>query len=125
MLNRSLSALLILMSVAAADDWPQWMGPNRDNVWRESGIITRFPAGGPKVLWRTPIAGGYAGPAVADGKVFIADYVTKDNVKQGWKDTLNRDVPARFEKRLLDRNCKEPPITPATRPSGESTRMSS
>lgn len=81
MLNRSLAVLLFLTSVAAADDWPQWMGPNRDNVWRESGIITEFPAGGPKVLWRTPMAGGYAGPAVADGKVFIADYVTKDNVK--------------------------------------------
>ena len=57
------------------------MGPNRDNVWRESGIVEKFPDGGPKVLWRTPIAGGYAGPAVADGKVFITDYVTTDDVK--------------------------------------------
>ena len=39
------SALLILFSFsfAAADDWPQWMGPGRDNVWRESGIIEKFP----------------------------------------------------------------------------------
>ncbi len=66
---------------ASADDWPQWMGPNRDNVWRESGIVEKFPDGGPKVLWRTPIAGGYAGPAVADGRVFITDYVTTDDVK--------------------------------------------
>ena len=42
-------------SMAAADDWPQWMGPNRDNVWRESGIVKKFPAGGPKVLWRSLI----------------------------------------------------------------------
>ncbi|RIK81884.1 MAG: pyrrolo-quinoline quinone [Planctomycetota bacterium] len=66
---------------AAADDWPQWMGPHRDNVWREDGVIERFPAGGPKVLWRTPVAGGYAGPAVAGGRVFLMDYVTADNVK--------------------------------------------
>ncbi|MCA9057016.1 MAG: PQQ-binding-like beta-propeller repeat protein, partial [Planctomycetaceae bacterium] len=66
---------------ATADDWPQWMGPGRDNVWRESGIIQQFPAGGPKVLWSTDIAGGYAGPAVAAGRVFITDYVTSDNVK--------------------------------------------
>lgn len=64
-----------------AQDWPQWMGPQRDNVWRESGIVDKFPAGGPPVLWRTPIAGGYAGPAVAQGRVFITDYVTADNVK--------------------------------------------
>ena len=72
---------LTTVSVTSADDWPQWMGPGRDNVWRESGIIEKFPEGGPKVLWRTPIAGGYSGPAVAGGKVFITDYVTTDNVK--------------------------------------------
>ncbi|MEZ6041634.1 MAG: PQQ-binding-like beta-propeller repeat protein [Planctomycetaceae bacterium] len=67
--------------VATADDWPQWMGPQRDNVWREGGIIRKFPEGGPKVLWRTPIAGGYSGPAVANGMVVITDYVTSENVK--------------------------------------------
>ena len=67
--------------VARADDWPQWMGPRRDNVWRETGIVDKFPDGGPKVLWRTEVAGGYAGPAVAGGKVFITDYVSQLNVK--------------------------------------------
>ena len=59
------------------------MGPQRDNVWREKGILQKFPAGGPKVLWRSPVAGGYAGPAVANGKVFVADYKTSDNVQVG------------------------------------------
>lgn len=77
----ALALVLICAAPALADDWPQWMGPGRDNVWRESGIVERFPEGGPKVLWRTPIAGGYAGPAVADGRVWITDYVTQDNVK--------------------------------------------
>ncbi len=58
-----------------ADQWPQWMGPKRDNVWREEGIVDKFPAGGPKVLWRAPVAGGYAGVAVAEGKVFVTDFV--------------------------------------------------
>ena len=77
------SALLGLLSSATAnaDEWPQWMGPQRDNTWRETGIIENIPAGGLKVLWRAKVAGGYAGPAVAGGKVFIADYVTADNVK--------------------------------------------
>jgi hypothetical protein len=67
--------------LASADDWPQWMGPNRDNVWRESGIIEKFPEEGLKVLWRTPLAGGYAGPAVADGRVFVTDLVTTNDVR--------------------------------------------
>jgi outer membrane protein assembly factor BamB len=68
-------ALLAAPSGARSDDWPQWMGPKRDNVWRETGIVEKFPQGGPKILWRTPINGGYAGPAVADGKVFVTDRV--------------------------------------------------
>lgn len=64
-----------------ADDWPQWMGPKRDNVWRETGVMKKFPEAGPKVLWRAPVAGGYAGPAVVGERVFVTDYVTTDNVK--------------------------------------------
>ena len=72
------------VSVAVADDWPQWMGPQRDGVWRESGVVEAIPASGLPVKWRTPIGLGYAGPAVANGKVFVMDYVrqtgeTKNN----------------------------------------------
>ena len=68
-------------SNAGADEWPQWMGPQRDNVWREDGIVEAFPEEGARVLWRAPVAGGYAGPAVVGGRVFVTDYVTSDNVK--------------------------------------------
>ena len=56
-----------------AEDWPQWLGTKRDGVWRESGVLKEFPEGGPKVNWRVPIGGGYAGPAVSGGRVFIMD----------------------------------------------------
>lgn len=84
-MNTKLYSLLLILSVGVchADDWAQWMGPQRDNIWRESGIIEKFAEGGPKVLWRTPIDGGYSGPAVANGRVFITDYVTEGNVKVG------------------------------------------
>jgi outer membrane protein assembly factor BamB len=61
-----------------AADWPQWMGPNRDDVWPETGIVEKFPAGGPKVLWRKPVHGGFAGPAVVAGKVYVTDYAKAD-----------------------------------------------
>ena len=72
---RLLGALLVttLMQSARADDWPQWLGPKRDGVWREAGILAKFPAGGPKVLWRAEIGGGFSGPAVADGRVVVMD----------------------------------------------------
>lgn len=63
---------------ADGDDWNQWLGPRRDGVWRESGIIKAIPADGLKVVWRMPIAGGFSGPSVAGDRVFVSDYVLKD-----------------------------------------------
>ncbi len=69
-----LGMVLLVNASSIADDWPQWMGPKRDGVWREDGILDKFPEGGPKVLWRVPVKKGYAGPAVADGRVFVMDF---------------------------------------------------
>ena len=60
---------------AQAADWPQWLGPNRDGVWPETGITRTLPKEDSAIKWRTPIAGGYAGPAVAQGRVYVTDYV--------------------------------------------------
>ncbi len=61
---------------ALADDWPQWLGPQRDSVWREEGIVEGIPEAGLKVKWRAEVAMGYAGPAVAEGRIYLMDYVT-------------------------------------------------
>ena len=60
-----------------ADDWPQWMGPQRDGIWRETGIIDKFPDGGPRIRWRVPVGAGYSSPTVAQGKVIIHDRQAK------------------------------------------------
>ncbi len=76
---RIVSLLLLLLTAALhADDWPQWLGSQRDSVWRESSILDTFPPGGPPVLWRVKIGGGYTGPAVADGKVYLMDRQVAD-----------------------------------------------
>ena len=45
----------------------------RAGVWNETGILDTLPPGGLAVRWRTPIHAGYAGPAVAGGRVFVTD----------------------------------------------------
>ena len=71
-----LTLCLAMASAASAEDWPQWLGTQRDGVYRESGIAKTIPAEGLPVLWRTPIHGGYSGPAAAAGRVFVTDFKT-------------------------------------------------
>ena len=71
---RSFLVTVASITVAGADEWPQWRGPQRDGVWREAGIVNTIPAAGLPVKWRAAIKGGYSGPAVADGRVFLTDY---------------------------------------------------
>ena len=66
--------ILIVTPPVRADDWPQWMGPRRDGVWREAGVVKAIPAGGLPVKWRVEVKGGYSGPAVANGRVYLTDY---------------------------------------------------
>ena len=69
-------ALLLLVLASGsllADDWPQWRGPRRDGVWRESGLLQAFDKPQLSIKWRAEIASGYCGPTVADGRVFVMD----------------------------------------------------
>jgi outer membrane protein assembly factor BamB len=65
--------LLCVITRAQAEDWPQWLGPHRDGIWRETGIVSAFPAQGPPVRWRVAVGPGYSGPAAAAGRVYLMD----------------------------------------------------
>jgi outer membrane protein assembly factor BamB len=82
----------VLLSAVRADDWPQWLGPKRDSVWRETGILETFPDAGPKEVWRAKVAGGYAGPAVADGRVYVADYLTDADTRDASAPNKRPDI---------------------------------
>jgi len=67
--------LLVTAARLQAVDWPQYRGALADGVWTETGIVQKFPASGLKMLWRSPIKGGYTGPSVANGRVYVTDFV--------------------------------------------------
>jgi len=92
-MDRWIIAVALLVSAypgrVRADDWPQWLGPNRDGVWREAGVVDRFPDHGLPIKWRRPVALGYSGPAVASGRVYVMDYVAR--VGEPTSDPVGRD----------------------------------
>ncbi|HEV3204038.1 MAG TPA: PQQ-binding-like beta-propeller repeat protein, partial [Gemmataceae bacterium] len=65
----------------------------RDGIWRETGILAKFPEKGPKVRWRTSIGGGYSGPAVAGNRVFITDRVLGLDIRNPDDPFGRRPVP--------------------------------
>jgi outer membrane protein assembly factor BamB len=69
-----LCLMVVNFGTASGDDWPRWMGPTADGVYREQVITTPIAESGLKVNWRIPIAGGYAGPAVVGDRVYLFDY---------------------------------------------------
>jgi outer membrane protein assembly factor BamB len=71
-----------LVAAASADDWPQWRGPRRDGVWRESGIVQKFDSSQLTPKWRVEIGSGYCGPTVAQGRVYVMDLATRPTSKE-------------------------------------------
>jgi outer membrane protein assembly factor BamB len=66
------SVLLLPAGRALADDWPQWRGPNRDGLSKETGLLKAWPKDGPKLLWQVKDLGsGYATPSVVGGRIYL------------------------------------------------------
>lgn len=70
------ASLAFPFALLAEHDWPQWRGPDRDGVWRETGLQSELEMneeGWVELKWSVDIAAGYSQPTVADGRVFVND----------------------------------------------------
>lgn len=97
------AALLGLLAAAApGDDWPQFRGPQRDGVSRETGLLRAWPEEGPAELWRARLGAGFSGAAVVGPRVFTMDsgdeleYVVALAVDDG-RELWRRPLGALFE----------------------------
>ena len=77
----SLGLALLAPPGASADDWPQWRGPNRDGISKETGWLANWPAEGPKKLWEGSVGIGYSCFSVSHGHLYTMGNVAEnDNV---------------------------------------------
>ena len=67
-------ALLCLVGQVMAQataSWPQWRGPNRDGISKETGLLKQWPADGPPLVWKaTGAGGGYSSFSISNGKLY-------------------------------------------------------
>lgn len=69
----ALLPFLALFTAVYAQDWPQFLGPERNSTSPQENILRSWPESGPEVLWRVDVGIGYGGPVVKDGKVYLLD----------------------------------------------------
>lgn len=79
-----IGALIIPGAALSADlkpSWPQFHGPNRDNLSIEKGLLKKWPVNGPVLVWTAKGLGhGYSTVAIADGMIYTAGSIEKDTV---------------------------------------------
>ena len=56
-----------------AQDWPYFLGPERNSTSPQKGLLRSWPKTGPEVLWTAGVGKGYGGPVIKDGKVYLLD----------------------------------------------------
>ena len=61
-------------------EWHQWRGPNRDGVSHETGLLTNWPEGGPKEVWRTSLGDGYSSVSISNGRAYTMYAEGEDEV---------------------------------------------
>lgn len=63
----------LLCQSVNAQDWTQYLGPNRNSTSPQKGILRTWNAQGPEVAWSANVGIGFGGPVVRDGKVYLLD----------------------------------------------------
>lgn len=48
----SIAAVLSVPALTEGHDWPQWQGPDRDAISKETGLLQEWPEGGAPLAWR-------------------------------------------------------------------------
>jgi outer membrane protein assembly factor BamB len=68
----------------AAYDWPQFLGPERNGVYRGPELLETWSASGPRVVWRKQIGQGLSGPVVTQGRVILFHRVANREVVEAF-----------------------------------------
>src|SRR6516225_5394664 len=79
----ALTLSLCLNNAAPGGDWPQFLGPDRNGVSAETGLVDSWPKEGPPVGWQKDIGEGFSGPVVAGDTVILFHRAGGEEVVEG------------------------------------------
>ena len=77
-----LCSLLVSISSTVCADWPQWLGPKRNNISNEKGLLKKWPDDGPKMLWHTDgLGAGYSTVSICDNTIYVTGIKEKSGLQ--------------------------------------------
>jgi outer membrane protein assembly factor BamB len=75
-----LAVVLTLAAARLGAEWPQFLGPERNGIYRGPALADTWGPQGPRVVWRRQVGAGFAGPAVVQGRVLVFHRVGSEEV---------------------------------------------
>ena len=80
-------SVIALNAQSSSVDWPQWRGPDRNGISKETGLLSQWPRSGPPVAWSAAMLGaGYGSISVQGDRVYVQGMRNRQSVVS----TLNR-----------------------------------
>lgn len=70
-----MAVILTITACMSLADWPQYLGPDRNAISPEKGLLRSWPEAGPQVLWTVSLGEGYGGAAISQGQVYVLDRI--------------------------------------------------
>lgn len=72
--------MLATLIATAGADWPQFLGPARNGISAEAGLLAEWPKKGPPLLWERSVGDGFSGPVVAGDRLLLFHAVGENDV---------------------------------------------
>jgi outer membrane protein assembly factor BamB len=101
-------------------DWPQWQGPDRNAVSKETGLLKEWPKEGPPLAWKAKgLGGGDSAPSVANERIYGMSSRGEDEIVWALSEADGKEVwaarlgPA-FEQRGWPQSKEGPGCTPTS-----------
>jgi outer membrane protein assembly factor BamB len=118
------SVSTILLTSSHADDWPQWQGPNRNCISKETGLLKQWPKEGPALAWKTPALGGGDGaPSVAGGRVFGMSHRGADEVVWALSEKEGKELWAKVLRPAYKQDLPQSKEGPSCTPTVDGDRL--
>jgi outer membrane protein assembly factor BamB len=77
---RILLVLVLIVGTSFADDWPQWRGPDRSGISKETGLLKQWPSAGPPRVWlNSALGAGFGSVSIQGGRIFVQSLIGRQS----------------------------------------------